>query len=57
MMETKNLEELLKLDKELLDFNLSMQMATHYKQYPNQNHALIRQRAEKELEEIKKGAK
>ncbi|MBS6601733.1 MAG: hypothetical protein KH333_12090 [Clostridium sp.] len=51
-MKNKDIKELLKLDKELLDYASCMQMATKYKNYNFAYHSLIRQRAEKEIKDM-----
>lgn len=56
MKDIKYLEELLNKDKELISYSMSMEMATKYKEnkYNYSYHALIRQKAAKELEHLQK---
>ena len=56
-MKVEAIEQLIKMDKDLTDHSICMEMATHYKKnkYNYGYQAIVRQRAEKELEEIKKG--
>lgn len=53
-MNFSSIEELIELDKELLDFTLCMALATKYKTYNSSYHALVRQKAEEEIKELKK---
>ncbi|MGL5149910.1 MAG: hypothetical protein ACRC7N_04950 [Clostridium sp.] len=54
MMMKKNLKILISISKELSDHALKMEMATGYKvnQFNYSYFALIRQKAEKEMEEL-----
>lgn len=54
-MKTENIEELLKLTKELTDHALTMSIATNYgRQFNFANVSRVRLEAEKELAELKK---
>lgn len=58
MMKIEAIEQLIKMDKELTEHSICMEMATHYKKnkYNYGYQAIVRQRAEKELEQIKREA-
>lgn len=56
MKDIQYLEDLLKLDKVLINYSMCMEMVTKYKEnkYNYSYHALIRQKAADELEHLKK---